>query len=74
MTRGINCAILTKKMIEAHHNISIRRVKACAGVAAVKGLGAEDLPEARGRSGNSDNIRFAVAYCGVLSVTVPQGL
>ena len=56
------CVILTKKMIEVHLNISIRRAKACAGVAAVKGLGAEDIPWRTGRSGNSDNIRFAVAF------------
>ena len=29
------------KTIEAHLNISSRRAKACAGVAAVKGFGAE---------------------------------
>ena len=28
-------------MIEAHHKMSIRRFKACAGVAAEKGLGTE---------------------------------
>ena len=28
-------------MIEAHYKMSIRRVKACAGVAVEKGLGAE---------------------------------
>ena len=28
-------------MIEAHYKMSIRRVKACAGVATEKGLGAE---------------------------------
>ena len=48
-------------MIEAHQNKSICREKACAGVAAKKGFGAEDLPLAQGSSGNSDNIRFAVA-------------
>ena len=62
LTSDKNCVILTKKMIEAHLNIIIRREKACAGVAAVKGLGAEDLPRRAGRSGNSDNIRFAVAF------------
>ena len=48
-------------MIEAHHNKSICREKARAGVATTKGFGAEDLPRRRGSSGNSDNIRFAVA-------------
>ena len=48
-------------MIEAHQNKSICREKARAGVATKEGFGAEDLPLAQRSSGNSDNIRFAVA-------------
>ena len=48
-------------MIEAHQNISSHRAKARAGVAMVKGFGAEDQFFALSYSGTTDNIRYAVA-------------
>ena len=47
-------------MIEAHRKRSMFRVKAGAGIAKRKGLGAEELGVRFRVSGNSDKIRFAV--------------
>ena len=52
---------MSTKSIEAHFNKSHRCPKACAGVASVKGLGAEEREGRTPVSGIAENIRRVVA-------------
>ncbi len=60
MTNCNKYVILTKK-VEAHLEMSIRRAKACAGVAAEKGSGAEGRLWRADGAGGAEKIRIAVA-------------
>lgn len=57
-------------MIEAHYKMSIRRVKACAGVAAEKGLGAEGRSCARSFLALRKISAMLSQKCGALSTPV----